>query len=174
VDCGWQIVTNLQSVQVRTNYYYLTALACYFNSIQMPQAKTPKPVSLAVPWAMPDPVIPLHSCQPAPDLQAHKISVAVMFLTCQIADAASCLRKITNRINLWMPSHASRPSLKKKWREKANLAAQYLPCWEQHAATTHHQKFGSELVKSWAQNIILSSNGAAFISTRKKWDMMDY
>ena len=117
MDCGWQIVTNLQSVQVRTNYYYLTALAGYFNSIQMPQAKTPKPVSLAVPWAMPDPVIPLHSCQPAPDLQAHKISVAVMFLTCQIADAASCLRKITNRINLWMPSHASRPSLKKMARK---------------------------------------------------------
>ena len=87
----------------------------------MPQAKTPKPVSLAVPWAMPDPVIPLHSCQPAPDLQAHKISVAVMFLTCQIADAASCLRKITNRINLWMAQPRVQAFIKKNGAKKQTL-----------------------------------------------------
>ena len=118
MDCGWQIVTNLQSVQVRTNYYYLTALACYFNSIQMPQAKTPKPVSLAVPWAMPDPVIPLHSCQPAPDLQAHKISVAVL---CSLHVKSLMLLAVrekswTGSIYEW-PSHASRPSLKKMARK---------------------------------------------------------
>jgi len=145
-------------------------------SILMPQAKTPKPgfvdrcpVSNA--WSS-DPYAPVPTCH-CPSGSQNQCR-CVMFLTCQIADAASCLRKITNRINLWMAQPRVQAFIKKKWREKANLAAQYLPCWEQHAATTHHQKFGSELVKSWAQNIILSSNGAAFISPRKKWDMMDY
>jgi len=136
VDFGLQIVTTCWSSNK------LLSHGLQVISILMPQAKTPKPgfvdrcpVSNA--WSS-DPYAPVPTCHYPSGSQNQ--CRCVMFLACQIADAASCLRKITNRINLWMPSHASRPSLKKKWREKANLAAQYLPCWEQHAATTHHQR----------------------------------
>lgn len=72
-----------------------------------------------------------------------------MFLTCQISDAASCLSKITNRINLWM-AKATRPdlSLKKNVDKKETLQLS-TNLLESNMLLQHIIKtFRSELVKS--------------------------
>ena len=141
----------------------------------MPQAKTPKPESLAVPWAMPDPVIPLHSCQPAPDLQAHKISVAVL---CSLHVKSLMLLAVweksrTGSIYEW-PSHASRPSLKK-------MARKSKPCSSVPTllrATCCYNTSSKVWIRTSQimrpKHYLEQYDAAAFISTLKQRDMMDY
>ena len=116
MDFGLQIVTTCWSSNK------LLSHGLQVISILMPQAKTPKPgfvdrcpVSNA--WSS-DPYAPVPTCH-CPSGSQNQCR-CVMFLACQIADAASCLRKITNRINLWMaqPRDTDLPPFIKKMARK--------------------------------------------------------